>query len=89
MEDLIRGFLQYSLRYDRPVKLVWLAGDGIKAGNVTVRRLVGETFDCVTARKKTPQTMRLSDVLSASFARGDDGNPMNNVKRESGNSDGE
>ncbi len=80
MEDLIRGFLQYSLRYDRPVKLVWLAGDGIKAGNVTVRSLEGETFIYVTARKKTPQTMRLSDVLSVSFARGDDGNPMNSMK---------
>ncbi len=90
MEDLTRRFLEYSLRHSRPVKLVWMAVDGIRAGNVTVRSMGEETFDYVTARSRNkPQTMRVSDVLSASFARGDDGNPMNNMKQENGNRDGE
>lgn len=88
MEDLTHRFLEYSLRHSRPVKLVWMTESGIKTGNVTVKRLDGETFSYMTARsKKTPLTMGISDVLSASYARGDDGDTMKNQQRESKEND--
>ncbi len=69
MSELTRRFLEYSLRH--------------KAGNVTVLRLGGDDFDYFTARgKKKALTMGISDVLSASYARGDDGDTMKNQERE-------
>ncbi len=83
LSELTRRFLEYSLRHRRPVKLVWVAEGEIKAGNVTVLRLGDEDFDYLTARgKKKALTMGISGVLSASYARGDDGNTMKNQERE-------
>lgn len=73
---MIERFLAYSLRWNCPVKLVWLAQGEMKSGNVTVVRLHDSGFEYVTARnKKTPQSLQLCDVLAAAYARGDDGDP--------------
>lgn len=71
---MIERFLTYSLRWNCPIKLVWLAQGEMKSGNVTVVRLAESGFEYVTARnKKTPQNLQLCDVLAAAYARGDDG----------------
>lgn len=73
---MIERFLAYSLRWNCPIKLVWLAQGEMKSGNVTVVRLHDSGFEYVTARnKKTPQSLQLCDVLAAAYARGDDGDP--------------
>ena len=71
---MIERFLAYSLRWNCPIKLVWLAQGQMKSGNITVVRLNGSGFEYVTSRKKkTPQALQLADVLAAAYARGDDG----------------
>ena len=82
-------FLAYSLRYQRPVKCVWLTEEGtLKSGNLTVTRLDAEEFSYLTARnRKTPQTMRLDLMLSAAYARGDDGDTAKNEPRDAGKPD--
>ncbi|NLX82818.1 MAG: hypothetical protein GXZ04_03255 [Clostridiales bacterium] len=71
---MIERFLSYSLRWQCPVKLVYMSEGQLKTGNITVVSLTEDSFDYITARKKkTPQTMRTADVLAASYARGDDG----------------
>lgn len=73
---MIERFLAYSLRWNCPIKLVWLAQGEMKSGNVTVVRLHDSGFEYVTARnKKKPQSLQLCDVLAAAYARGDDGDP--------------
>lgn len=82
-------FLAYSLRYQRPVKCVWLTEEGtLKSGNLTVTRLDAEEFSYLSARnRKTPQTMRLDLLLSAAYARGDDGDTAKNAPRDAGKPD--
>ncbi len=70
---MVRRFLEYSLRRNRAVKLVWMDDAGMKSGGVRVVRLGETDFDYLPARGKTPRTMRVADVLSAAYARGDDG----------------
>lgn len=71
---MIEPFLRYSLRWACPVKLVYLLDGQMKSGNATVVFFDGERLDIITARnKKTPQTLPLSAVLAAGYARGDDG----------------
>ena len=85
MEDLTRRFLDYSLHWRRPIRLVWMAGEEIQTGNVTVIRLGESSFDYTSARSRTrPLTLPLDDVLSAAYARGDDGDTMKNLRRLEG-----
>ncbi len=79
---MVRRFLEYSLRRGRAVKLVWLAEGGMKSGGVRVIRLGDTDFDYLPARGKTPRTMRVEDVLSAAYARGDDGSLEPDDERE-------
>lgn len=79
---MTRRFLEYSLRYRRPIKAVWLEGDQIMTGSLTVTALRDDSFTYTAGRgKKTPREMPLGDLLSASYARGDDGDSMKNAER--------
>lgn len=81
---MIQRFLEYSLRRQRPVKLVWLTDEGvIQSGNLTVTRLGSDEFEYLSAKnRKKPQTMQIECLLSAAYARGDDGDTMKNTLRE-------
>lgn len=71
---MMEQFLRYSLRWNCPVKLVWLDGGQIKTGNVTVVTLEEDKVAFITARnKKTPRQLMRTQLLSAGYARGDDG----------------
>ncbi|NLE70386.1 MAG: hypothetical protein GX611_09375 [Clostridiales bacterium] len=80
---MIERFLAYSLRWNCPVKLVYMKEGQMVSGNVTVVALKGDSFDFVTARKKTkPQTLMVSDVMAASYARGDDGDTLKKMQQQ-------
>lgn len=66
--------MRYSLRWNCPIKLVWMQEGQMKSGNITVVNITEDDFSFTTARsKKTPQTLEFADILAAGYARGDDG----------------
>lgn len=71
---MLERFLRYSLEHGRPVKVLF--AETLKYQNITVIALEGENVSFLTARKKQPQTLPLSAFLSASYARGDDGDTL-------------
>lgn len=80
---MIERFLAYSLRWNCPVKLVYMKEGQMVSGNVTVVALKEDRFDFITARKKTkPQTLMMSEVMAASYARGDDGDTLKKMQQQ-------
>lgn len=71
---MVKRFLAYSLAHNRPVKV--LLADTMKYCNITVIALGEEEVSFLTARRKAPVTLPLRDILSASYARGDDGDTL-------------
>lgn len=71
---MVKRFLAYSLAHNRPVKV--LLADTMKYCNITVIALGEKEVSFLTARRKTPVTLPLRDILSASYARGDDGDTL-------------
>ncbi|MDD4080510.1 MAG: hypothetical protein PHP02_03725 [Eubacteriales bacterium] len=78
---MVRRFLEYSLRYHRPIKAMWLEEGKMVSGNITVTVIEVNTFSFIGSRKKTPREMPIADVLSAAYARGDDGDTLKNTQR--------
>lgn len=79
---MVRRFLEYSLRYSCPIKAVWMEEGKMASGNLTVLALDEEKLTYITSRsRKTPREMAVSDLLSAAYARGDDGDTLKNTQR--------
>ena len=74
---MVRRFLTYSLEHNRPVKVLF--SDSMKYRNITVVMLEGDTLGYLTAGRKKPQTAAVDSILSASYARGDDGDTLQYV----------
>lgn len=71
-------FLRYSLRWNCPIRLMWMEDGRMKSGNVTVVNLGGDGFEFVSARSRGKRRALCFDaVLAASYARGDDGDTTN------------
>ena len=64
-------FLRYSLRHNRPVRVLF--AEDMKYRNITVVLLEGDTFTYITSRTKKAVTLPLSAILAAGYARGDHG----------------
>ena len=77
---MIRRFLAYSLAHNRPVKALF--ADTMKYKNITVILLEGDTVHYLTAGRKKPLTAQIGDILSASYARGDDGDTLRYAMKE-------
>ena len=77
---MIKRFLIYSLNHHRPVKVLF--ADTLKYSNITVIGLEGEKVEFLTPGRKTPRTENLSCFLSASYARGDDGDTLQYAQAE-------
>ena len=45
-------FLRYSLRWNCPIKLVWMQEGQMKSGNITVVNITEDDFSFTTARRK-------------------------------------
>lgn len=85
---MVRRFLEYSLRYRRPIKAVWLEEGKLLSGNLTVTAMGEDAFSFTSTRRKAPREMPVADVLSASYARGDDGDTLKNTQRMKEKKDG-
>lgn len=77
---MVRRFLTYSLDHNRPVKVLF--ADTMKYKNVTVVLLEGDTVGYRIAGRKTPLKTELGNILSASYARGDDGDTLQYARKE-------
>ncbi len=71
---MLERFFRYSLQHNKPIR-VWLEGEK-KYQNITVIELKEDAVSFTTARKKMPQTAAKDAFLSASYARGDDGDTL-------------
>ncbi len=71
---MVRRFLSYSLAHNKPVK-VFLA-DEMKYRNITVIDLSEDQVACLMAGRKKPLVLPISRILSAAYARGDDGDTL-------------
>ncbi len=71
---MLNRFLRYSLQHRKPIR-VWMEGEK-KYQNITVIGLEENLVHFITARKKTPSSVPLEAFLSASYARGDDGDTL-------------
>ena len=74
-------FLTYSLRHNRPVKVL-IQAEKMKYVNLTVIAMDQETFSCRQAGKKNPVTFSYDQVLAVTYARGDDGDTLKNELME-------
>lgn len=67
-------FLRYSLKHGRPVKVLLMPGEEKPSLNLTVTAMEQEGFHYLSARnKKTPKYLPYDSLLSAGYARGDQG----------------
>lgn len=66
-------FLQYSLERDCKICVVLMKDRQMKKVNLRVTHLDADGFDAVLAGRKKPVHIAINDVLTAAYARGDQG----------------
>ncbi len=71
---MTRRFLQYSLERGRKIAVVLMAGGAMKKTNLTVTAMDDAGFDALLPGRKRAVHFAFDDVLTATYARGDDGN---------------
>ena len=71
---MVRRFLLYSLHHDCPVKALF--ADTMKYQNIRVVALEENQVTFRMAGRKQPLTVSLDDLLTVSYARGDDGDTL-------------
>ena len=71
---MIRRFFQYSLEREKKIAVVLLRGGEMKKTNLRVVGMDGEGFDALLPGRKRAVRYLYDDVLTAAYARGDDGN---------------
>ena len=71
---MVKRFLLYSQRHNRPVKALF--AETMKYQNIRVDSLEGDKVTYRTASRKTSVTVPLDAILSVSYARGDDGDTL-------------
>lgn len=77
---MVRRFLVYSLDHARPIKVLF--ADMMKYRNIRVKAIEGDTVQFLLPGRKTLVSAPIADILSASYARGDDGDTLQYVKSE-------
>ena len=70
---MVERFLRYSLENGRKICAVLAQADGMKRVNLLVTGIDAEGFTARVSGRKTDARFSLSDVLTASYARGDRG----------------
>ncbi len=66
-------FLKYSLERNCKICVVLLTEGQMKKVNLRVTAIGGDGFDALLSGRKKPVHIRLEDVLTAAYARGDQG----------------
>ena len=67
------AILQYSLERDCKICVVLMTDRQMKKVNLRVTHLDADGFDAVLAGRKKPVHIAMNDVLTAAYARGDQG----------------
>ena len=75
---MIDRFLRYSLEHGRKIALMIQDEKGIRRVNIIVTGMDAGTVYYVTARSRTEKALERGCILSAAYARGDDGDTMKN-----------
>lgn len=70
---MVERFLRYSLENGRKICAVLAQEDGMRRVNLLVTGIDGDGFTARLSGRKTDTRFSLSDVLTASYARGDRG----------------
>ena len=73
---MVDRFLRYSLENGRKITLMIQDEKGIRRVNLTVVRLDGENVCYITARSAKEKALPRDCILSAAYARGDDGDTL-------------
>ena len=77
---MVERFLRYSLEHGRRIALMIADETGIRRLNVTVVRLDEAEIGYITARSSKEKTLPRAQILSAAYARGDDGDTLQNAE---------
>ncbi len=77
---MVDRFLRYSLERNKPIRVLF--SDTMKYKNITVVLMEGNQIAYLTAGRKRPLTTERENVLSAAYARGDDGDTLRHLMRE-------
>ncbi|MBQ9196247.1 MAG: hypothetical protein IJ157_03300 [Clostridia bacterium] len=75
---MIDRFLRYSLEHGRKITLMIQDEKGLRRLNITVTHFDEEAIFYTTARGKKEKNLARERVLSAFYARGDDGDTLKN-----------
>lgn len=75
---MVDRFLRYSLEHQRKIAVIAQDENGIRRMNIIVSRMEGDAVYYVTTRSKKEKSLAREQLLSASYARGDDGDTMKN-----------
>ena len=79
----LQRFLAYSLRRQRPVRVIVMDARGTRSMNITVQAHDERGVSYLSAKnKKIPRFIALDELLAASYARGDEGDSLKNEETE-------
>ena len=70
---MMERFLRYSLENHKKIRIALLEGGAVRTLNIQVLAWEDDCFTALLPRRKTGQRIALADVLSAGYARGDEG----------------
>ncbi len=70
---MLTRFLQYSLERGKKIRVMLSENGALRARNILVIAYDETSVSCLVAGRKTALVLPLDAVLSASYARGDDG----------------
>lgn len=73
---MVERFLRYSLEHGRKIAVIVQDEAGIRRLNITVVRTDESRVFYVTARSAKEKALARERILSASYARGDDGDTL-------------
>ncbi len=69
----MKRFLEYSLFHQRPVRAVFMLDGEITERNIRVTAITEASVSFTLSGKKKPIEIPIADMLSVSYARGDNG----------------
>jgi len=75
---MVERFLRYSLEHGRPIALMISDEKGLRRINLTVSALDEEYISYTSSRSKKERTLPRACILSAAYARGDEGDTLKN-----------
>ena len=65
--------LRYSLEREKAIRVMWMDGSRLRQALCTVTALDDDTVTAVTRRPKGTVVIRMRDILSADYRKGDEG----------------